>query len=159
MPRKTFIESHLTLEELRQRIRRTKQSVTRQQLRVIYWMLRGKTQKEVALKTGYSTAWVHAIVRRYNTEGPDSLRDHRRENQGRPYRLSKEVRDEMRAIVSRPPAGGGMWTGPLLVEWVRARIGDQDIDNKRGWEWLCQMNCKNRLRRKRTQRSDEKQTA
>ena len=149
MPRRTKIEPHLTIKELEKRIRRTRESVSRQQLRVIYLLLQGKTQKEVAEKTGYSAAWVHTIVRRYNENGPFALRDHRRDNPGRPYRLSNEVREEMRQLVMKPPVQGGLWTGPLLVEWVRERTGDHAIDNKRGWEWLRQLNCKQRLKRRR----------
>ena len=149
MPRQTKLEPHLTLEDINKRIRRSREPVTRQQLRVVKWVMQGMTQREVAEKTGYSAAWVHAIIRRYNTEGPDALRDHRKDNPGRPYGLSAEVHAEMRELVSRPPEGGGVWTGPLLVKWVRARTNDQDIDDKRGWEWLRQLDCKNRLKRRR----------
>ena len=55
----------------------------------------------------------------------------------------------MRLLVMKPPVQGGLWTGPLLVEWVRERTGDHEIDNKRGWEWLRQLNCKQRLKRRR----------
>ena len=150
MPRKTRLEPHLSLDEVKQRIKRSREPVTRQQLRVILWVMQGMTQREVAEKIGYSAAWVHAIIRRYNQKGPSALRDHRKDNPGRPYRLSADVRAEMRELVSAPPAQGQVWTGPLLVSWVRERTGDYEIDNKRGWEWLRQMNCKNRLTRRRT---------
>ena len=150
MPRKTKLEPHLSLDEVKQRIKRSREPVTRQQLRVIKWVMQGMTQREVAEKIGYSAAWVHAIIRRYNLEGPSALRDHRKDNPGRPYRLSAEVRSEMRELVSQPPERGGVWTGPQLVSWVRERTGDHEIDNKRGWEWLRQMNCKNRLKRRRS---------
>ena len=152
MPRKTKLEPHLSLEEINARIRRSRETVTRQQLKVVKWVMQGMTQREVADKIGYSAAWVHAIIRRYNVEGPSALRDHRKDNPGRPYRLSAEVRSEMRELVSRPPVRGGVWTGPLLVKWVRERTGDHDIDNKRGWEWLRQLDCKNRLKRTRRRR-------
>ena len=153
MPRKTYIKPHLSLEELKLKIRRCRESVARQQLRVIYWIMQGHTQKSVAEKTGYSAAWVHAIVQRFNEGGTEALRDHRKENPGRPYRLSDEIREEMRILVSKPPQAGGMWTGPKLVAWVRERTNDKTIDNKRGWEWLKQMNCRNRLKRRRQRTS------
>jgi len=152
MPRKTKLEPHLSLEEINIRIRRSRETVTRQQLKVVKWVMQGMTQREVAEKIGYSAAWVHAIIRRYNVEGPAALRDHRKDNPGRPYRLSAEVRAEMRDLVSQPPVQGGMWTGPLLVKWVRDRTNDYEIDNKRGWEWLRQLDCKNRLKRTRRRR-------
>ena len=155
MPRRTRLEPHLSLDELKQRIRRSRESVTKQQLRVILWVMQGMTQREAAEKIGYSAAWVHAIIRRYNLEGPTALRDHRKDNPGRPYRLSAEVRAEMRELVSKAPEGGGVWTGPLLVKWARERTGDYEIDNKRGWEWLRQMNCKNRLKRRRSKRTKQ----
>ena len=149
MPRKTKLVNHLTLSELEIKMKRSREPVARHQLQVIYLIKKGKTQKEVAEYTGYSTAWVHTIVRRYNELGPDSLRDHRRDNPGRPYRLSNEISNEIKELLATPPPNGGVWTGPLLVAWVHERTGDYDIDNKRGWEWLRQFDCKNRLRRQR----------
>jgi len=142
----------MSLEELERRLKSCRESVARQQIKVIIWLMKGLTQREVAERCSYSAAWVHTIVRRYNESGIKALRDHRRDNPGRPYRLSAEVRAEMRALVSHPPEGGGLWTGPLLVEWVRERTGDETIDSKRGWEWLKQLGCKDRLKR-RSQKS------
>ena len=148
MPRRTHIEPHMTLKELEKKMKGAREQVTRQQLKVIVLLMKGMTQKEVADRCGYSAAWVHTIVHRYNQHGTEALRDHRKDNPGRPYRLSTEVRAEMRALLSVPPAGGGLWTGPRLVEWVRERTGDETIDSKRGWEWLRQMGCKDRLKRR-----------
>ena len=147
----------MSLEELERRLKSTRESVARQQIKVIIWLMKGLTQREVAERCSYSAAWVHTIVRRYNESGVKALRDHRRDNPGRPYRLTAEVRAEMRALVSHPPEGGGLWTGPLLVDWVRERTGDQTIDSKRGWEWLKQLGCKDRLKR-RSQKSKRRVT-
>jgi transposase len=148
MPRQTHIEPHHSLKALQNKRKGTRDKVRRQQLKVICLLLEGHTQREVAERCGYSSAWVHTIVKRYNSGGLSALRDHRRDNPGRPYRLSAEVRREMKALVSSPPPEGGLWTGPKLVEWVRARTGDESIDYKRGWEWLKQLNCKRRLTRR-----------
>jgi transposase len=155
MPRKTKLESHLTLKELKSLISSTRETVARQQLKVIYMIMEGMTQREVAEKSGYSTAWVHTIVRRFNQFGPEKLKDHRKDNPGRPYRLSPEVREEMKKLVSSPPSTGGLWTGPLLVEWVQARTGEEDIDKKRGWEWLRQLGCNHRLKRRRSSKKSQ----
>ena len=149
MPKRTTIEPHLTLDELNKKIRRSRDAITRQQLRVVKYVMTGMTQRKVAEKLGYSPAWVHTIIRRYNAEGPEALRDHRKDNPGRPFRLSKSVRDEMRDLVSVPPADGKLWTGPLLIDWVRERTGDYEIDPKRGWEWLRQLGCTDRVTRRR----------
>ena len=153
MPKKTVIKPHLSLDEINKRIRRNRDMITRQQLRVIKYVMTGMTQRKVAEKLGYSPAWVHTIIRRYNNYGPEALRDHRKDNPGRPFRLSSQVRDEMKALVSAPPSVGQLWTGPLLIEWVRERTGDQEIDPKRGWEWLRQLECKDRVTRRRRKNS------
>lgn len=149
MPRKTKLESHLTLKEMKSLISSTREDVAKQQLKVIYMIMEGMTQREVAEKSGYSTAWVHTIVRRFNLHGPNELKDHRKDNPGRPYRLSPEIREEMKSLVSAPPSSGGLWTGPLLIEWVQERTGEENIDKKRGWEWLRQLGCRHRLKRSR----------
>jgi transposase len=130
------ITPHLSLEEINQKIRRSKDLISRQQLKVIKYVLTGMTQKRVAEKLGYSPAWVHTIIRRYNEHGPQALRDHRKDNLGRPFKLSNSIRAEMKTLVSTPPQEGVLWTGPLLIEWVKKRTGDKNIDPKRGWEWL-----------------------
>ena len=155
MPKRTRIEPHLTLDQLNLKIRRSRDSVTRQQLRVVKCVMIGMTQRRVAEKLGYSPAWVHTIIRRYNEDGPDALRDHRKDNPGRPFKLSKQIRDEMRELVSLPPPDGNLWTGPLLIDWVRERTGDAEIDPKRGWEWLKQLDCKARVTRRRKRKSQE----
>ena len=149
MPKRTILEPHLTLDEINVRIRKTRDSITKQQLKVIKYILTGMTQRKVAEKLNYSPAWVHTIIQRYNESGPNALRDHRKDNPGRPFRLSKQVRQEMKELVSHPPAKGELWTGPLLIEWVKERTGDDNIDPKRGWEWLRQLNCHDRLKRRR----------
>jgi transposase len=157
MPRKTVIQNHLSSAELKKMSKRVSDPVAAKQAQVIYLLSQGKTQKEVAVNTGYSAAWVHAIVQRYNEEGGVALKDRRQENPGRPYRLSSEVREEMRSLLQHPHPTEGLWTGPLLVEWVKARTQDESIDNKRGWEWLRQMECPYRLTRKR--QKNKKKTA
>ena len=149
MPKKTVIKPHLSLEEINQKIRRSRDSITRQQLKVIKYILIGMTQRSVAEKLSYSPAWVHTIVHRYNEHGPQALRDHRKDNPGRPFKLSSSIRAEMKSLVSLPPKKGGLWTGPLLIDWVKERTGDENIDPKRGWEWLRQLDCKDRLTRPR----------
>lgn len=148
MPRRTHIETHMSLEELEKKLKGTREAVAKQQLRVIVLLMKGMTQKEVAVRCSYSAAWVHTIVQRYNESGIEALRDHRRDNPGRPYRLSVDIRKEIKDLISRPPQDGGLWTGPRLVEWVRTRTGDDSIDSKRGWEWLRQLGCKDRIKRK-----------
>ena len=149
MPKRTYIKPHLSLEELSEKIRKSRDPITRQQLRVIKFVMSGMTQRKVAEKLNYSPAWVHTIIHRYNEHGPNVLRDHRKDNPGRPFKLAADIRAEMRELVSLPPQDGGLWTGPLLIEWVKERTGDDNIDPKRGWEWLRQLNCKDRLKRTR----------
>ena len=157
MPKRTIIEPHLTLEEINVRIRKTRDAITKQQLKVIKYILTGMTQRKVAEKLNYSPAWVHTIIQRYNENGPKVLRDHRKDNPGRPFRLSQQVRAEMKELVSSPPAEGELWTGPLLIEWVKERTGDENIDPKRGWEWLRQLNCQDRLTRRRRRKKQVNQ--
>jgi transposase len=156
MPRRTVIQNHLSPTELKKMSKRVSDPVAAKQAQVIYLISQGKTQKEVASNTGYSAAWVHAIVHRYNQEGGEGLKDRRQENPGRPYRLSAEIREEMKEVLKHPHPVHGLWTGPLLVEWVKARTNDEDIDNKRGWEWLRQMECNYRLTRKRQKNKKNK---
>lgn len=55
-----------------------------------------------------------AILKRYNTRGPDALRDGRRDNGTDPL-LSAEQRAELFAALEAEPPDGGLWSGPKVA--------------------------------------------
>src|SRR5260221_11896523 len=77
MPRRIHLEPHLTYAELYSRFRHATDSVERSHWHFLWLLAGGMTATAVAAVTGYSAYWIGQIARRYNTNGPDGVRDRR----------------------------------------------------------------------------------
>jgi transposase len=103
------------------------------------WLLaRGLTATGVARMTGYSAYWIGQIARRYNTAGPDGMRDQRRRaSVGRPL-LSDEHQAALRAALAAPHLVGDHWCGRTVAVWLSARLG-RTISRQCAWRALRQL--------------------
>ncbi len=81
MPKLLTLESHLSVEELKQRYRNSSNSVERSQYQIIWLLASGKTVQEVSSITSYSTKWIYHLAGRYNHLGEKGLGDRRQQNQ------------------------------------------------------------------------------
>ena len=127
--------AHLSTAELGQRYRAARQPIERSHLQIVWLLSQGRSEREVALATGYGRRWIAEIVRRYNTGGPCGLGDRRNQNAGAAPLLSEEDEAALKVILTEPPADGGLWTGPKVAAWMTARLG-RKIWPQRGWDYL-----------------------
>jgi hypothetical protein len=74
MPRHIHLAPHLTADDLHERYRGVADPVERSHW---HFLAGGMTATAVAAVTGYLAYWIGQIARRYNTEGPDGVRDRR----------------------------------------------------------------------------------
>ena len=136
--------AHLSTAELGQRYRAAWQPIERSHLQIVWLLSQGRSEREVALVTGYGRRWITEIVRRYNTRGPAGLGDRRHQNAGARLLLDEEAKAALKAVLAEPPADGGLWTGPKVAAWMTARLG-RKVWPQRGWDYLrklgysCQM--------------------
>ncbi len=82
MPKRLTIEPHLQIEELQQRYRQSSDPVSRSHHQIIWLLALGKTVKEVAAVTSYSSDWIYKLAGRYNKKGEMALGDTRHNNPG-----------------------------------------------------------------------------
>lgn len=75
MGRRIRLEPHLTVDELARRYRAAKEPRERSRWQILWLLSQGQTASEVAMSTGYSRYWIGQPVRRYNTEGPEAMRN------------------------------------------------------------------------------------
>ena len=115
--------AHLSTAELGQRYRAARQPIERSHLQIVWLLSQGRSEREVALATGYGRRWIAEIVRRYNTGGPCGLGDRRNQNAGAAPLLPEEDEAALKVILTEPPADGGLWTGPKVAAWMTARLG------------------------------------
>lgn len=117
------VANHLTLNELWRRVKKAQDPIEKDRFLAIYHAQRGLTAKEIARITLNTPRWVQETVRRYNQEGPESLRDRRHHNPGQKPKLTLEEQRKVREALQGPPPDGGLWTGPKLREWVERELG------------------------------------
>ena len=127
--------AHLSTAELGQRYRAARQPIERSHLQIVWLLSQGRSEREVALVTGYGQRWIAEIVRRYNADGPTGLGDRRNRNAGAKSLLDEEDRAALNAVLAKPPGDGGLWTGPKVAAWMTAHLG-RKIWPQRGWDYL-----------------------
>ena len=100
------------------------------------WLLAGgMTATAVSAVTGYSAFWIGHIVRRYNTDGRDGVRDRRHALcAGRPD-LPASQRAELGTALAGPHPDGDRWCGRTVAAWLSQRLGRQ-VGRQLGWRSL-----------------------
>src|SRR3954447_610851 len=127
--------AHMSPADLGRRYRAARGAIERSHLQIIWLLSQGREVREVAAVSGYGLRWIGAIVRRYSEAGPDGLGDRRARNAGAKPLLDADGETALRAALAEPPADGGLWTGPEVAVWTRARLG-RKIWAQRGWDYL-----------------------
>ncbi len=130
------VADHLGLEGLTARYRAARDPVERGRWQMIRRLVAGRSLREVAEVTGYSTRWVREVVRRYNAQGPAGLADGRHANPGAAPLLDAEGRRALEAALAQPPPEGGLWTCTRVAAWIADRIGRETVPAQRGWVYL-----------------------
>ena len=96
-----------------------------------------RTPAQVAALVGLSDVTVRAVLHRWNASGPGGLADGRTGNGSRP-KLSARRRDALFAALKGRPADGGVWTGPKVARYVKARW-QVTVCPETGWRWLVEL--------------------
>src|SRR5215510_9184977 len=78
MPRRIKLSTKLSVDELERRYRRAGEGTERSHWHLRWLLAQGPPAYVVAQMTGYSASWIGRVARRYNEEGAEGLRDHRK---------------------------------------------------------------------------------
>jgi transposase len=137
MPKYVSLQPHLTTEELERRYRSEHEPHERSWWQILWLLSRGQSARQVAQSTGYSPYWIGQLAKRYNTQGPNSMRNRARtDSYRRPPLLNNALQEELRvALLSPPPGGQALWTGRLVAAWMSERLG-RPVGVQRGWDYL-----------------------
>lgn len=149
---------HLSLLEVEQRYRQEQDATFNKHWQIIRLMLKGQKALQVAESLGFTSGWVREIIRRYNGQGADGLRDKRKDNGGHRALLSPDQQKELlRVIKEEEPVDGGLWTGPKVASWIEKTIGKK-IRKNTGWDYLVRLGFSLKVARPRhLKASQEKQ--
>jgi len=128
---------HLRPRKIHHRYRSCRDPHEKTRWHVIWLLTRPGPKRSahaVSKLVGVSSAWAAEILKRWNAHGPDGLLDGRRENGQKPL-LSARQRDALSAALRDRAPDGGLWTGPKVGLYVRARW-DITVNPATGWKWL-----------------------
>ena len=128
---------HFTPEELRQKHLACKEPVEREHWLVIWLLAREDkdyTCPQVADILGYTSDWVRKLVRRYNSDPHEGLRDKRKDNGNQPI-LDDALMEELQFALLKEPPDKGLWSGPKVAHWISEKTG-RDVHAATGWRWL-----------------------
>lgn len=154
MGRRLRLEPHLTVDELARRYRAAKEPHERSWWQILWLLARGKTAAEVAASTSYSRYWIGQIVRRYNTGGPEAMRNRQytHSHHGQPL-LSPEHLAELAEAIRGPAPEGEYWIGRTVAAWISAKLG-RPVSVYLGWAYLVRLDGKRRKPRPRHVQAD-----
>ena len=154
MAKRVTVTTELTAAELHDRYRSASDAVERTHWHILWLIKEGHPPDEVALMLGYTARWIRTIVGRYNRAGEQAILDHRRALPGARPLLSLEQQKELDQALERPPADGGLWSGPKVAAWMTERLG-RPVDKRRGWDYLQRLDRSTRVPRPQHEQSDQ----
>jgi transposase len=138
MPPKVHLVDHLTLEAIKGRYRRARDPVEVRRWHLLQLVAQQWSIKQAAEIVGLSYDYAKDIIRRYNREGPESLRNRSKDRPAPPTRslLTPDQQTELRLLLQQPAPDGGEWTGPKVARWIARKTGRSRVWPQRGWEYL-----------------------
>ena len=138
MPPKAHLEPYLTIEELKARYRQAHDIVEARRWQLLQLVAQEWTIKRAAEIVSLNYDYAKEIIRRYNAEGPASIRNRSKERNPPPARslLTPEQLKELEKVLQGPAPDGGSWSGPKVARWIAEKTGREWIWPQRGWEYL-----------------------
>ncbi len=129
------VAAHLNAEELEERYKKASDPKEARRWHVLWLMRQGRSTSEVARICGTHRYTVREIVKRFNERGADGSLDRRRDNPGKPPRLTPEQQGRLLETLRGPAPDGGLWTGPKVAQWISRETGRATAKTI-GWSYL-----------------------
>jgi transposase len=159
MGRRLRLEPHLTVDELERRYRAAKEPHERTWWQILWLLAKGQTAAAVAESTGYSRYWIGQLVRRYNREGPEAMRNRQYTHSHRAQPLlSPEQLAELAEAVRGPAPEGDHWLARTVAAWISQKLG-RPVSVYLGWAYLVRLDGKRRKPRPHHALADLEQQA
>jgi transposase len=129
------VKTQQEVKELKEHYQRCTCAVERRRTQAIWWLVEGKTAKEVLELSAYSAKNLVDIVKRYNHKGLEGLKDGRHENPGAVRLLSDPEMLLLAQTIRKDYRKGVVWKGKQIVAWVKEELG-KDIHEQRAYEFM-----------------------
>lgn len=137
MPPKADLKSYLTVDELKTRYRQARDIAEARRWQLIHLVAQDWTIKQAAQAVDLNYDYAKEIIRRYNQEGPDAVKNRNKRRQTSPRSLlTTEQQCELRRVLQQPAPDGGDWSGPKVAKWIAEKTGRSHVWPQRGWDYL-----------------------
>jgi len=131
---------HFSPAELKERYRTCGDSVEQNHWQAI-WLLsrpdKNYSCQDVADLQACSADWIRKLVRRYNKDPENGLKDKRRDNGNSPV-LDEELQQQLGKALEQAPPDQGLWSGPKVAQWMSERLG-RPVSAVTGWNYLVRL--------------------
>jgi transposase len=159
MARHLHLQPHLSVAELERRYRSAHDPNERSWWHILWLLSQGHTAVSVAAVTGYSAYWIGQIAKRYNTEGPEAMRNRRHTDSYRPPpALPPALQEELRQLLTEAARREQYWTAQQVASWMSERLG-RPVSYQLGWSYLVRLKHSPQVPRSRHALADAEQQA
>lgn len=124
-----------TVLELKEHFKRCTCAVERRRTQVIWWLTEERSRDEVMELSAYANVSIVAIIKRYNEQGLEGLKDQRHSNPGAPTLLSDEEMLQLAQVIRKDYRQGIVWNGAKVVRWLKEELG-KEVHVSRAYEYL-----------------------
>ena len=140
MPKKAYLASHFSSDELQQKYIKCQDRVESRRWHLLWKVSLGWTIKNSALAVGINYDYAKEILRKYNqlaANGVTNLKKKRLNPTGgkKPLLTPQQLQKLAYQLKSRP-ADRGIWTGPKVARWIEKETQRPKVWNQRGWDYL-----------------------
>jgi transposase len=139
---------HLPEAELKARYEASSDVREARRWHALWLIAQGYSTTRVGEVLGLSGFAVRRILTRYNSKGPDGVRDGRRSNPGRSPRLDAEQTARLLEALKGAPPQGGLWSGPKVAAWIEQQTGLK-TPKQLGWTYLKRVGARLRVPRRK----------
>jgi len=154
MKRRIHLDAHLTSQQIKARFLKCDDLVERSHWQTIWLLSRPDKNcacSEVADLMGFTADWVRKLVRRYNADPINGLKDERKENGKHPVLNDQQQEALQRALEADPP-DHGLWSGPKVAIWISQEL-NRPVSAVTGWHYLTRLGWSLQIPRRRHDRS------
>ena len=160
MARKLTLIAHYPVDELKQRYRNAKDPVESRRWHLIWLVSSNKPLTTAAEGVGMNYDYALEVVKSYNADGGQGLRNRRKDKRHRPRGsrglLKGEQLERLQERLQSPPADGGLWSGPKVAR-VMSEMLERKVWPQRGWDYLKRLGYSHQRPRPKHLKGDEQQ--
>jgi transposase len=140
MPKKAHLAKFYSSKELKDKSRKSTDSVEARRWHLLWKVSLGWTIKHSAVAVGLSYPYAKSLIKRYNELGEAGVKNQNKKPKthprGKKSLLSEQQLQKLIQQIQQKPPDGGIWTGTKVARWIEKETKIAKVWNQRGWDYL-----------------------